>query len=598
MFRYLGLAWDNTRPTSALGAGHLALRAQARPDWDTALRRPGLAVFTTGSRPGVNSALALPGDRGTVLGRLFRRNDLHTTGACAGLLTHSEARHILDSDGVSLVNDFWGRYVAFLPAPGGGTCVLRDPSGTLPCFLIRHEGVSIVFSWLEDALDLLSPRALPRVHGPSLETLLLQGAPGGRETGLEGVEQILPGEIRQLGDELGASLLWNALQIARSPTQHSVAEAATLLRDTVRACTRAWASCYDRLLLRLSGGIDSSILLACLTPGLTPTDVLCVNYHSPGSDSDERPYARLAAQRAGRDLIERQRDPDFQLEQVLHIARMPAPVPYLGWMNAKSDARLAAAHGASAMFTGAGGDPLFFEFHRWWPAADYLSQRGLDRGFANAAMDAARLGKVSVWRVLAHALAEAVWPNPRARALMKPPDFLSQDLRHHHATHEGFLQRAGHRATALPIGKHMQALALTHPIGYYDPFEQAAAPEGVSPLLSQPLVELSLRLPSYLLTHGGHGRALARRAFAADLPPQIATRRSKGGMEEHITQVLLAHLDTARSLLLDGELVRRGLLDRARLELLLSGRPTTLVGPVSQIHALIAIEAWLSRWPR
>ena len=141
-------------------------------------------------------------------------------------------------------------------------------------------------------------------------------------------------------------------------------------------------------------------------------------------------------------------------------------------------------------------------------------------------------------------------------------------------------------------------VALMHPLGYYDPFEQAAAPELVHPLFSQPLVELSLRLPTYVLTQGGHGRALARRAFASDLPPQIASRRSKGGMEEHIKAVLHANIDFVRGMLLDGELSRRGILVRAKVEELLSGRPTALPGPVSQIHGLVAVEAWLSRWTR
>ncbi|MFN3631183.1 MAG: asparagine synthase-related protein, partial [Casimicrobiaceae bacterium] len=132
--------------------------------------------------------------------------------------------------------------------------------------------------------------------------------------------------------------------------------------------------------------------------------------------------------------------------------------------------------------------------------------------------------------------------------------------------------------------------------GYYDPFEQATAPELVHPLFSQPLVELCLRLPTYLLAHGGRGRALARNAFATDLPPQVANRRSKGGMEEHITAVLHANIDFVRGLLLEGELSRRGMLDRPKVEQLLSGRPTTLVCSPSQIHGLIAVEAWLSRW--
>jgi asparagine synthase (glutamine-hydrolysing) len=148
----------------------------------------------------------------------------------------------------------------------------------------------------------------------------------------------------------------------------------------------------------------------------------------------------------------------------------------------------------------------------------------------------------------------------------------------------------------LSIGKFMQTAGLLYPLGYYDPFERESAPELVNPLLSQPVVELCLRLPTYLLSAGGRGRDLARRAFSGDLPAQIANRRSKGGMEEHIKSVLELNIGLVRELLLNGELNRLGLLDTSRLDTLLSGRPTAMSGAPAQLHGLVAIEAWLTRW--
>ena len=60
----------------------------------------------------------------------------------------------------------------------------------------------------------------------------------------------------------------------------------------------------------------------------------------------------------------------------LMAATLPAMACAEGAMNAATDAKLAAAYRASAMFTGAGGDPLFYEMASWWPAADYLRDRG------------------------------------------------------------------------------------------------------------------------------------------------------------------------------------------------------------------------------
>jgi asparagine synthase (glutamine-hydrolysing) len=211
-------------------------------------------------------------------------------------------------------------------------------------------------------------------------------------------------------------------------------------------------------------------------------------------------------------------------------------------------------------------------------------------------MDAARLGKVSVWTTIASALAERVrrtvaWRPDTTDLPLIGPASAAMAAHAHRFVHPDLL-----RGTDLPLAKATQTFYLLYPTPYYDPFHAGDAPETVNPLLSQPLVELCLRLPSWVLTHGGRGRALARRAFAADLPQEIATRRSKGGMEEHIKAVLLNNIDLARSMLLDGQLVRRGFLDRTRLEAALSGRPTTLPAHIGQLHVYLGMEAWLDRW--
>jgi len=595
VFRYIALAWDDAHATHASTALGLGLELRASPAWHAAHSLPGLQVYISGERAGVNAAYPLPDGQGVVLGKLFRRCELGSPTDKEISLMGQDGDAASSDGGATLVRDFWGRYVAFLRMPSGQARLLRDPSGTLPCFVTVHQGVSIVFSWLEDALHLLSHIAVPRVDDQALAAHLLLGELGGQDTALKGISQVLPGQCIDLvtGE---STQLWNAVAIARAPAMYGADEAAQRLRQVVRACTHAWASCYETLLLRLSGGVDSSILASCLATTESPNDVLCVNYHSPGSDSDERFYARLSAARAGRDLIERERDASFEIAQTLSIPRMPGPVQYIGWMNARSDAKLAAAHSAAALFTGAGGDQLFFEFGAWWPIADYLRMRGIDRGFRSAALDAARLGKVSVWRAIALAFADRIHPALLKRDRVQRSVLLSEDLPHRDLPRERYVHPALRHPTGLPIGKHMQARALMHPLGYYDPFEQDAAPELVHPLLSQPLVELCLQLPIYQLTEGGTGRALARRAFASDLPARIARRRSKGGMEEHAVAVLRNNIDFARGLLLEGELARRHLIDRHKVEEVLSGRPTPLVSHPSQIHALIAVEAWLRRW--
>ncbi|MGQ0835838.1 MAG: asparagine synthase-related protein, partial [Gammaproteobacteria bacterium] len=121
-------------------------------------------------------------------------------------------------------------------------------------------------------------------------------------------------------------------------------------------------------------------------------------------------------------------------------------------------------------------------------------------------------------------------------------------------------------------------------------------PERILPLMSQPVVELCLRIPTYVLIRGGRNRALARRAFANELPPQIIGRRGTGGSDAHVRRILEANIDFVRELLLDGMLVRRHILNRVRLEAFLADR--TQEGPAYNevVQDYVSIEAWIARW--
>ncbi|MES2956713.1 MAG: asparagine synthase C-terminal domain-containing protein [Pseudomonadota bacterium] len=600
MFRYIALAWSTANQAGAETARLFAQRLQVHPDWQAVLSRPGLSVFCTGIKADINTSYLLPPDHGVVLGKLFRRRALERPARPISL-TADEAAHVLKNHGRALIDEFWGRYVALLyDAVTGSTRILRDPTGALPCYLIQYRGVCVIFSWLEDVLT-LSP-GLPEllVDWDFLAAHLLAGALPGRRTAISGVREILGGEAVDIcGDTIASTLLWSAVEFARAPIHDERVQAADALRRTVRGCALSWASSYGNIMLRLSGGVDSSILASCLAADSTSARVTCINYHSAGSDSDEREYARLAAARAQRELIERERDPSFRLESILNVARTPNPSNYIGRMDAtRMDAVLAASHGANAVFTGAGGDQLFFQYSTFWPAADYLRLRGLNAGFLWAAMDAARLGRVSVWKALRFAVSDRL----RLRPVDVQPEvgehlaLISREALAAVRGQRRFLHPGLEAVSDVPVSKLKQVRDLMHPVGYYDPFDLEAFVERVQPLLSQPVVELCLRLPTYLLTNGGRGRALARQAFAADLPSEIARRHSKGGMEEHVKAILLRNLDFARSLLLDGALVGKGLLDRAKVEEVLSGRPTAIASYMGEIHTCLGIEAWLNRW--
>ena len=563
MFRYIAFCWKIANPDQADLARRLEQTLLGH-GWRSAFQVSGHRVFMTGNARGTNDAYPLAANQGVILGRIFRRGmSSPYTGADVDL-TELEAQRIVHTDGRSLIDYFWGRYVAFLPSWTGVPRVLRDPTGTLPCYRIEIQGVAVVLSWLDDLFSLLNIPA-PSVDWDGVAAHMVLGQVSGRETLLAGVTQVLAGELVSMPSGSGApKQLWSAVDCARRPSSLTASEASTQLRHTVAACVRSWSSCYDAIVLRLSGGVDSAILLGSLAAERDAGGLVCLNYHSPGTDSDERTYARLAAGLNHVELIEETIDDGYRLEEVLDVAHTPTPVNYLGFMGtSRKDAEVAAARGAGVVFNGAGGDQLFFEVRCSWPAADYLKLRGIDTGFLEATLDAARLGNVSFWNALKQAVMSQSFrgdPMTGAARYLTLMDTAAMEAALRVAPR--FIHPDWLAAQDLPIGKFNQLGMLICPFEYYNHYLREASPERVQPLMSQPLLELCLATPTYVLTHGGRGRALARQAFAHQIPLEIAARRSKGGAANYIATVLQRNQSFAREMLLDG------LLARARLEAL------------------------------
>jgi asparagine synthase (glutamine-hydrolysing) len=136
-------------------------------------------------------------------------------------------------------------------------------------------------------------------------------------------------------------------------------------------------------------------------------------------------------------------------------------------------------------------------------------------------------------------------------------------------------------------------------IHFYSPLGEAGDPEYVCPLLSQPLMELCLRIPAYVHTAAGWDRAVERRAFSDVVHPDIILRRRKGAVSAEMRTMLQTNLPFVRELMLDGLLVRERLLDRRKVEQALSGANVALSAAAGEILGdHLSVEAWLQRWTR
>ncbi len=142
-----------------------------------------------------------------------------------------------------------------------------------------------------------------------------------------------------------------------------------------------------------------------------------------------------------------------------------------------------------------------------------------------------------------------------------------------------------------------QILCMSVPAPFYESFGGATELERTSVLMSQPLMELCLRIPSYVWISGGRDRAIARRAFANVLPAEIVRRTQKGAIDRHNRRLLDENAAFIREMLLDGLMVNAGLLDREKLALYMSPDVSSAGYEYNEVlRQHLCTEVWLRRW--
>lgn len=599
MFRYVALIWTAADPAGQESAARLVRRLVGLSSgWRAVVETPGLLVLCTGHLQGPSTAYPLSHQAGVVLGTVFHRAN-SPDATHAPHFTERETQEILASRGRVLMDSCWGRYVAFVRDSAHDTVwVVKDPVGRLPCLVAQCEGVFLVFSYLPDCI---AAGVVPqRINGRYVAARVALGTAPPEDTGIEDVTEVCGGQcVTFHAGALHRQLYWDPYSLVTRESFEDPEHAAHTLRATTQTCVHAWAGQHKTLLLRLSGGLDSSIVLACLADAPSRPRVVCLTYHREGGPSDERPWARLAAQRAGCEHFEHARTPRFEFQALSRMHPLASPPLTSAFLETDRVERHLTEHtGATAICSGDGGDSLFGSTAAAFAVADYVKRHGLRPALLPLASDVALLRNQTVWRVLSGTLRPRREDRDDARRLREARQLVCPDLREALLATRGAFGHPWFRAGRHAPGVREILSLLTQPELFYPPL---ARPDGdsvetISPLLSQPLVELCLRIPSYTHFHEGRDRGLARRAFADAVPTPILARTWKDrvpGFPEEILRVNLPHI---REMLLEGILVRERYLDRAALETALTGAALEATASVGEILDHMLVEAWLRSW--
>lgn len=609
MFRYLALVWQPDIVHQEQDANRLAVELLASSSsWNIVMRARGLQVLCAGAPSGSLRIHSMHDDCGVVLGALF-----HRSTSLAGVTTQVDAldEHtttlILESRGEHLIGHYWGNYVAFFCEPRSGTrWVLNDPCGLLPCLITRSGGVTIVFSCIADCVR------LGLKFSPSLVYVREHALSGGRNqtaSSLEGISRVYGGERLEFRADAPATsharaLLWNPMRFAAHADELEQPEqAARMVRNTVRACTHAWVSSHGSVVHRLSGGLDSSIVLGCLRDAPSKPEITACTYFEPDARSDERPWARQVAQFVGCKHVEIALNPQrVRLKSLppLQPTIQPTNALHLLW-RVDFERSLIKRCSATAVFTGLGGDSGFCGDSKAFAVVDYLQRHGPRLSAVRVAGHVAHALQLTQWYVLLRSL--MIWlAGPRMRdqrqAITEASQLVSREVRESIAELERFPHPWFHDCPDVPWAVIRRLGELPYHPEFYDPSldPDASVEEIVSPLYSQPAIELFLRIPLYTHFLGGRDRGLARRAFRGDVPHAILDREWKDRAPGYAERLVEANVHYLREMLLDGLLVRERILDRDALEQALSPSAFRSTAYPGEILRHLDTELWLRAW--
>jgi asparagine synthase (glutamine-hydrolysing) len=371
----------------------------------------------------------------------------------------------------------------------------------------------------------------------------------------------------------------------------------------------------------LSGGLDSSAVVAMMVAALKGSDITC---YCIGFADDEPvegnpadlPYARSVARRLGLRLhaIEVQPAIINRLDEMLYFLDEPAadPAP----INALLIAQQARCDGIPVLLSGAGGDDIFSGYRRhralmlerYWTWLPQLLREGIGRRARDVASGAAhRRTSAHLLRRLVKMFSYAdqspdermasyfLWSTDDVRKALYTPE-LAAAVATEQATGPLLesLQRIASERDPLNRMLYLEAKHFLgdHNLNYTDKMGMAAGVEVRVPLLDLQLIEFVTRIPSSMKQHGGSGKAIFKQAMEADLPRDVIYRAKSGfgaPLRRWLRNELCERVDETLS---PQSLLNRGLFDPTAVRRLITLDRQGYVDGAYTIFALMCVELW------
>lgn len=412
----------------------------------------------------------------------------------------------------------------------------RSRCGTRPLYYVFNKDRLI---WSTDFAHLVVVSECDLTVNEEYVIEYLTSQPTSRHTPIKAIKAVPNGNVVQVERDWTISYreLWApkiSVLTYRSDRDHEE-HFREKLSEAVRARLRARAPIFSEL----SGGLDSSslvltadqILKSDQLPGSSLKTLSCIYDESP--TCDERYFIRMVEEARGTRTIEVRETQQRGTVGLDHVQFTGLPNP-LHCFPGKLEtyAEIMKEHGAHVLFTGSGGDHLFWSTADGMPiVADEMRRLNLVQ-MHRQCRTWSRLTAVPYFNLLlGHALPLVIRSLFASQSRYQSPPRPAW-LRLKFRTTAGecnALLRSEKMPSLLCHLTQMNALFAELSAGYFNEYSSLYVSH---PYAYGPLVEFCLSTHVSQFLRNGETKSLLRRALAGVLPSKLRQRKSKGAVEE------------------------------------------------------------------
>jgi len=483
----------------------------------------------------------------------------------------------------------------------------RDRLGIKP-FYYRETATGLAFA--SEIKSILGLNTEPRSVDVSLIDAYMDfGYVPGEDTLHKGIKRLLPGHtLRWRENRTTVSRYWDlGFGEQRDDDISACDERITeLLKDSIALHLRSDVP----LGVFLSGGIDSSAVVALLSPGASRGLKTFSVAYDFGPDYDETPYARQVAAEFSTDHHEIRLNPKQFLAFVPdYIWHMDEPVTEAAAISLHYVSKLAREH-VVVCLSGEGSDELFagYDFYTYNLAiekARRLVGPGVFRGLSRVAAKVGRFTKIHKYLELAGGSLEERYRGISSyergkKAGLYRTDFAARAAEGS-ARCNAFLERLFTRSRNWdPLSRMLYFDTKTWLVDDLlikaDRMSMASSIELRVPFLDHRLVEYAAGMPSRYKIRGMETKFILKRIMDGLLPQRIV-RRPKMGFPTPLEIMFRGELfDYAHDTLLSDRAVRRGYFDGEAVKQLLLGHRSGRAANHREIWQLLVLEEWHRRF--